>query len=90
MFFILTFTDRKKQVRDKNLIIIGLQMPLCVSIVYFSITFINYSKQELGNLSINYTHRQDMSDMNISTKMNFNNKEGKAYVLSPVEYTQSE
>lgn len=80
MFFILTFTDRKKQVRDKNLIIIGLQMPLCVSIVYFSITFINYSKQELGNLSINYTHRQDMSDMNISTKMNFNNKEGKAYV----------
>lgn len=80
MIFILGFIDKKKYEKNKSLILIALQIPLCAAIMYFSITFINYSKQELGNLSINYNYRQDMSNINISTKLKFNNKEEKAYV----------
>ena len=80
MIILLGFMDKKRQLKNKSLSLICLQIPLCVTIIAFSTIFINYSNKELGNLSIKYNYRKDMSNINISTKQKFNNNEEKAYV----------
>lgn len=77
MIFVLYFVDKKK---DKTLFIISLQLPLLITIIGFSAIFYTYSKQELGNLSINYSISEDMSDIKVNTSLKLNHQPGKAYV----------
>lgn len=74
IIFISCFVDRKKYENNKKLILTTLQLPLCLTVIGFSITFISYSKQELGNLSCNYIYKQNMADVNVTTNINFKNK----------------
>ncbi|RDY25488.1 VanZ family protein [Romboutsia weinsteinii] len=80
MIFILCFIDKKKESKNKSLKLTSLQIPLFATIIAFGMVFINYSKQELGNLDISYIYRQDMSNINVNTKLKFKNKSDKAYV----------
>ncbi|MBK1813149.1 VanZ family protein [Clostridium sp. YIM B02505] len=72
--------DKKRWTRSKWLTICSLQIPLCITIIAFSIIFISYSKQELGNLSAAFSYRQNMANTNISTKVKFKDIGSKAYV----------
>ena len=80
MIFISYFVDRKKYENNKKLILTTFQLPLCLTIIAFSIIFISYSKQELGNLNFNYIYKQNMSNVNVTTNVNFKNKQDKASV----------
>ena len=42
--------------------------------------FITYSKKELGNLSITNSYNIDMSTIDVSSNIDFNDKSNKAYV----------
>lgn len=80
MIFILLFKRKKVDKKHKVLITTSYQIPLIVSVVFISITFINYDKQELGNLSITSSYNINMSTIDVSTKINLDNKFKKAYV----------
>lgn len=71
---------RRKEKRQKVSTIIAYQIPLMVTILSFSIIFITYSNQELGNLSFSNSYKIDMSKIEVSTKLNLDNKPEKAYV----------
>ena len=62
------------------MIITAYQIPLIVSIISISVIFINYNKQELGNLSISNSYNIDMSKVDVSTKVNLDNKSKKVDV----------
>lgn len=51
-----------------------------VTILYFSIMFITYSNQKLGNLSFFNNYKVDMSEIEVSTKINLENKPEKTYI----------
>lgn len=87
MIFISLFRRRKGNQKNKPLITISYQIPLIVSIVSISMIFINYYKQELGNLSIANSYSIDMSTVDVSTKLNLDNKSKKSYVYE--SYTGS-
>lgn len=74
------FRRKSTSQKNKGLAIIVYQMPLIITIISFSAIFINYSRQELGNLSITNSCRVDMSTIAVSNKLNFDNKLEKAYV----------
>jgi glycopeptide antibiotics resistance protein len=89
MIFMLFIVDKHKKASligkkrwtgNKGLIICSLQIPLIITIIAFSIIFISYSKQELGNLSVACSYSQNMSNTNISTKIKFKGTRDKAYV----------
>lgn len=80
MIFILLFKRKKVGKKHKVLITTSYQIPLIVSIIFISITFINYDKQELGNLSITSSYNINMSTIDVSTKINLDNKFKNAYV----------
>ncbi len=80
MIFISCFVDRNKYENNKKLILTTLQLPLCLTVIAFSIIFISYSKQELGNLSCNYIYKQNMSNVNATTNIKLKNKPDKASV----------
>lgn len=80
MIFISFFVDKNKYENNKKLILTTLQLPLCLIVIGFSIIFMSYSKQELGNLSCNYIYKQNMADVNVTTNINFKNKPDKSSV----------
>ena len=80
MIFISCFVDKNKYENNKKLILTTLQLPLCLTVIAFSIIFISYSKQELGNLSCNYIYKQNMSDVNVTTNIKLKNKPDKSSV----------
>lgn len=80
MIFISCFVDKNKYENNKKLILTTLQLPLCLTVIAFSIIFISYSKQELGNLSCNYIYKQNMSNINVTTNIKLKNKPDKASV----------
>ena len=90
MIFILCFIDKKKeihnkkQINNKKLILTIFQMPLCLTVIAFSTIFVSYSKQELGNLSHDYSYKQNMSNIKVSTNVKFKNKPDKAYVYKAI------
>lgn len=90
MIFISFFSDKEKQLKNKGLILTCLQIPLCIAIVAFSIIFINYAKQELGNLSQAYSYKQDISNINITTKVKFDTQPKKAYVYKTIIGTKED
>ena len=53
---------------------------LIITVISFSIIFITYSKKELGNLSITNSYNIDMSTIDVSSNVDFNDKSNKAYV----------
>lgn len=71
---------RRKEKREKNSTIIAYQIPLMVTIISFSTIFITYYNQELGNLSFSNSYKIDMSEIEVSSKMNLENKPEKTYV----------
>lgn len=66
----------------KNIVlpIIIYQIPLIVTIISFSLIFYTYSKKELGNLSITHIYNVDMSTVDLSSNINFDDKQNTAYV----------
>lgn len=80
MIFISCFVDKNQYENNKKLILTTLQLPLCLTVIAFSIIFISYSKQELGNLSCNYIYKQNMSNVNVTTNIKLKNKPDKASV----------
>lgn len=80
MIFISCFVDKNKYENNQKLILTTLQLPLCLTVIGFSIIFISYSKQELGNLSCNYIYKQNMSDVNVTTNIKLKNKPDKSSV----------
>ncbi len=80
MIFISLFKRKKVNKKHKALITTSYQIPLIVSIIFISVPFINYNKQELGNLSITNSYNINMSKIDVSTKLKFDNKLKKAYV----------
>lgn len=80
MIFISCFVDKNKYENNKKLILTTLQLPLCLTVIAFSIIFISYSKQELGNLSCNYIYKQNMADVNVTTNIKLKNKPDRASV----------
>lgn len=74
MFFISLFKKKK------SLNILVYQIPLIVSIISISVIFINYHKQELGNLYVTNSYNIDMSKVNVSTDINIDDKSKKADV----------
>lgn len=71
---------KRKEKRYKLLTLITYQVPLMVTILSFSILFINYSNQELGNLSFTNSYKMDMSKIKVSTKFELNDKSRNTYV----------
>ena len=80
MLFISLFKRKKVNQKYKALITTSYQIPLIVSIIFISMTFIKYDKQELGNLPITNSYNINMSKIDISTKLNLDNESKKAYV----------
>lgn len=80
IIFISCFVDMNKYENNKKLTLTTLQLPLCLTVIGFSIIFISYSKQELGNLSCNYIYKQNMSNVNVTTNIKLKNKPDKASV----------
>ena len=80
MIFLSLFKRKKVIQKHKALIITAYQIPLIVSIISISVIFINYNKQELGNLSISNSYNIDMSKVDVSTKVNLDNKSKKVDV----------
>ena len=80
MIFIFLFKIKRVNQKHKALITIAYQIPLIVSVISISVIFINYYKQELGNLSIANSYNIDMSTIDVSNKININDKSKKAYV----------
>lgn len=80
MIFISFFVDKNKYENNKKLTLTTLQLPLCLTVIGFSIIFISYSKQELGNLSCNYIYKQNMADVNVTTNIKLKNKPDKSSV----------
>ncbi len=80
MIFISLLRRKKVSQKHKALITIAYQIPLIVLTISISVIFINYYKQELGNLSISSIYNIDMSTVDVSTKLNLDNKLKKAYV----------
>ena len=80
MILISLFKRKKTNQKHKALITIAYQIPLIVTVISISVIFINYYKQELGNLSITSSYNIDMSTIDVSTKLNLDNKSKKAYV----------
>ena len=80
MIFISCFVDKNKYENNQKLILTTLQLPLCLTVIGFSIIFISYSKQELGNLSCNYIYKQNMADVNVTTNIKLKNKPDKSSV----------
>ena len=79
VMIIMAFFKRKRA-NQKALITMTYQIPLIVTVISISVMFINYYKQELGNLSIASSYNIDMSSVDVSTNFNFDNKSEKAYV----------
>ncbi|MEG0295500.1 MAG: VanZ family protein [Clostridium sp.] len=71
---------KKNEFKSKAVIITCFQIPLCLTIMFFSVIFISYSKQELGNLSIACSYNQDMSKVNITSEVEFKDQSEEAYV----------
>lgn len=84
MIFILTFMDNKKTKKNNKLTLLYLQIPLCITILGFSSIFITYKNQEFGNFNFNYTYKNDMSNIKVSTDLELSNNLEKAYVYSTV------
>ena len=80
MIFISLFKRKKSNQKHTALITAFYQIPLIISIIFISVLFINYNKQELGNLSINNNYKVNMSKINLHTKLNLDNEFKKAYV----------
>lgn len=78
MTFIYLF--KRKSTNQKALRTMTYHIPLIVTIISFSLIFINYNKQELGNLWIESSYNIDMSKVEVSTNINLDNKSEKAYV----------
>ena len=75
IFFISIYEKRYKVLTN-----IIYQIPLIITVISFSIIFITYSKKELGNLSIINSYNIDMSTIDVSSNIDFNDKSNKAYV----------
>ena len=75
IFFISIYEKRYKVLTN-----IIYQIPLIITVISFSIIFITYSKKELGNLSITNSYNIDMSTIDVSSNVDFNDKSNKAYV----------
>ena len=75
IFFISIYEKRYKVLTN-----IIYQIPLIITVISFSIIFITYSKKELGNLSITNSYNIDMSTIDVSSNIDFNDKSNKAYV----------
>lgn len=80
MIFISLFKRKKSNQKHTTLITAFYQIPLIIIIIFISVLFINYNKQELGNLSINNNYKVNMSKINLHTKLNLDNEFKKAYV----------
>lgn len=80
MIFISLFKRKKVNQKYKTLITTSYQIPLIVSIIFISVTFIKYDKQELGNLPITNSYNINMSKIDINTRLNLDNESKKAYV----------
>lgn len=84
IIFISYFIHKNKGINNKKLILAIFQMPLCFTLMAFSVIFISYSKQELGNLSLDYIYKQNMSNIKVSTNVKFENKPEKEPVYKAV------
>lgn len=80
MIFISLFKRKKVSQEHKILITASYQIPLIVIIIFISVVFIKYDKQELGNLSIRNSYNINMSTIDVTTDINIDNKLKKAYV----------
>lgn len=90
MILISMFKYKKNREKIKPLTLAYFQIPLCITIVAFSTIFITYSRQELGNLSINYSKPMNMSNISVSTDIKFNKKLDKAFVYNAPIGTKEE
>ena len=88
MIFIIAF--KKKNQKNKAMLTIAYQIPIIITVIIFSVVFISYSKQELGNLSITNSYKVDMSDIDVQTKLNLQDKPQKAFVYKATVGTKSE
>ena len=80
MIFISLFKRKKLNEKNEVLITTSYQIPLIISIIFISVTFINYNKQELGNLAIKNSYNINMSTIDVSTNIDIDNKLQKGYV----------
>lgn len=80
MIFISIFKNKKESTKNKVITMASYQLPLLITITTFSIIFITYSKQEIGNLSIANSYKVDMSNVNVTTKLKLQDKSQNAYV----------
>ncbi|MGL5692549.1 MAG: VanZ family protein [Peptostreptococcaceae bacterium] len=71
---------RRKEEKHKISTLVTYQAPLMFTIISFSILFINYSNQELGNLSFTNSYKMDMSKIKVSTKLKLDEKSENTYV----------
>ncbi|MGL5348688.1 MAG: VanZ family protein, partial [Peptostreptococcaceae bacterium] len=55
MIFIIVFKNKNQ--KNKTILTIAYQIPIIITVTIFSVIFINYSKQELGNLSITNSYK---------------------------------
>ncbi|MGL5316465.1 MAG: VanZ family protein [Peptostreptococcaceae bacterium] len=90
MILISLFKYKKSSEKIKPLTLAYFQIPLCITIVAFSTIFITYSRQELGNLSINYSKPMNMSNISVGTNIKFNKKLDKAFVYNASIGTKEE
>ena len=70
----------KRSKKHKAFVITSYQIPLILSIIFISMAFIKYDKQELGNLDITNSYKINMSTIDVSTNMSFDDNINKAYV----------
>lgn len=89
-YIILLCIKNKSEKTNNGLHLAGFQVPLFLTIIAFSTIFVSYSKQELGNISSKYIYTQDMSEKTVSTDMEFENKDEKAYVYKATVGTKEE
>lgn len=80
MIFISLFKRKKVGKKHKILITASYQIPLIVSIIFISVVFIKYDKQELGNLAVRNSYNINMSTIDLTTNIDIDNKLKKAYV----------
>ncbi|MGL5346026.1 MAG: hypothetical protein ACRDA3_01620, partial [Peptostreptococcaceae bacterium] len=76
--------------KNKTILTIAYQIPIIITVTIFSVIFINYSKQELGNLSITNSYKVDMSDIDVQTKLKLEDKPQKAFVYKATVGTKDE
>ncbi len=70
--------------------VVCLQLPLAVSVIGFLLVFGIYESRELGNLSISYNYKVDMSDITLRAKCDLSDAGEKETVYQTKKYSSDE